>query len=194
MMRRLRILVAVTTLVVAVTGSAQELSELKELPAGCNIETAFNLDLIYKGYVFDAMLYPLHDGRWIVLSHWCLDEDETIYIGEDENGNPIPAASQFKDPFEGLKYPVITTDSVSFMTRNYGGKTIMLYKKPKGKGVLYKLDVECSLDVLDADPVTRRLYCRSNPGDWMWNNQPFKSVIGWVDEKWVCANLLSTCP
>ena len=194
MKRGIRLFVAVMTLTVAMTGHAQELSELKELPKGCSEETAFNLDLVYKGYLFDAMLYPLHNGRWIVLSHWCLDEEDTIFIGEDEDGNPIPAASQYKDPFEGMKYPVITTDSVSFMTRNYGGKTISLYNKPKGKRVLYKLDVECSLDVLDADPVTRRLYCRSNPNDWIWDDQPFKSVIGWVDEIWVCANLLSTCP
>ena len=172
-----------------------QLGHVDELPAGCNEETAFGLVFEYQGYVFEGMLYPLHNNQWIVLSHWCLDEDETIYLAEeDENGDPIPAASRYKDPFEGIKYPVLTTDSVSFSTRNYGGKTIKLYDKPKGRKVLYTLDVECSLDVLDADPKTRRLYCRTNPGDWMWKEQPFKSVIGWVDEEWVCANLLTTCP
>ena len=169
------------------------LSSIEELPKGCNERTAFGLIFDFQGYVFEGSLYPLHDGRWIVLSYWCLDEEESIYI-EDENGEPIPAASKYKDPFKGIRYPVIQTDSVSFMTRNYGGKTIKLYDKAKGKRVLYTLDVECSLDVLDADPKTRRLYSRSNPNDWMWEEQPFKSVIGWVDEEWVCANLLTTCP
>ena len=178
-------------------------SELKELPEGCSKETAFNLNLVYKGYVFDAMLYPLHNNTWIVLSYWCLDEEETIYKA-DEDGNEVPAASLYKDPFEGLKYPVVTTDSVSFSTRNYGGTTIPFYRKPKGRRVDFRLNTECSLHLLDADPKTRRVFCRSNPNDWMWGEpqneeekewkHPFKSVIGWVDEEWICANLLTTCP
>ena len=178
-------------------------TEIQELPKGCSVETAFSLDLVYKGYLFDALLYPLHDNKWIVLSHWCLDEENSIFMN-DENGEEVPASLLYKDPFEGIKYPVITTDSVSFSTRNYGGTVIKMYNKPRGRIVLYKLDVECSLDVLDADPKTRRVYCRSNPGDWCWGEpqteeeegwkHPFRSVIGWVDEEWICSNLLSTCP
>ena len=171
------------------------LSALDELPEGCNMETGFGLIFSYQGYVFEGTLYPLHENRWIVLSYWCLDEDDTIYLTElDENGDPIPAASRYKDPFEGITYPVLTTDSICFATRNYDGKTIKFYAKPQGKKVLYKLNDECSLDVLDADVKSRRLYCRTNPSDWVWEGKQYKSAIGWVDEEWVCANLLTTCP
>ena len=117
-----------------------------------------------------------------------------IYIGEDENGEPIPAVSRYKDPFAGIKYPVIQTDSVSFATRNYARQTIKLYKHSKGNIVYDRLKVQCNVDVLDADPQTRRVLCRTNPNDWVWDEQPYVSVYGWMDEEWVCANLLTTCP
>lgn len=180
------------------------LTSLERLPEGCSKETAFGLIFKFKGYVFEGSLYPLHDGRWIVLSYWCLDEMDGIYAGEDENGEPIPAASQYKNPFLGIKYPVIKTDSVSFSTRNYSNQTIKLYKHSKGHIVWDKLRVQCSLDVLDADPKTRRVLCRTNPEDWMWGEpqneeekeykHPYVSVYGWMDEEWICANLMTTCP
>lgn len=188
-----RLLTFIAVLLALQIQAQSRLDKIDKLPDGCNEKTAFGLVFVYQGYVFEGSLYPLHNNRWIVLSYWCLDEDDTIFL-EDENGEPVPAVTRYKNPFEGIEYPVITTDSVSFATRNYGGKTIPLYINSKGKRIAYKLDVECSLDVLDADPKTRRLYCRSNPNDWMWEEQPFKSVIGWVDEDWVCANLLTTCP
>lgn len=178
-------------------------SELKELPEGCSVMTSFELVLEYKGYVFEALLYPLHNKQWIVLSKWCLDEEETIYM-EDGNGNEIQAKTQYKDPFEGLTYPVIKTDSVSFATRNYGGKTVKMYAESEGKKVWDKFDIEISLDVLDADVKSRRVFCRTNPNDWCWGvpeteeekewKHPYKSMIGWVDEVWICNNLLTTCP
>jgi len=167
---------------------------LEQLPEGCNEKTAFGLIFDYKGYAFEGLLYPLHDGKWIVLSYWCLDEMDGIYIGEDENGEPIPAASQYKDPFKGVKYPVIQTDSVSCATRNYAQQTIKLYKNSKGNFVYDKLRVECNVDVLDADPKTRRVLVRTNPNDWRWQEQPYVSVYGWMDEEWICANLMTTCP
>ena len=178
-------------------------SELQELPEGCSRETAFDLVFEYQGYVFEASLYPLHNKKWIVLSKWCLDEEETIYM-EDENGNEIQAKTQYKDPFEGMKYPVIKTDSVSFGTRNYGGKEVKMYANSEGKRVWYKFDFEISLDVLDADPVSRRVFARTNPNDWCWGEpeseeekewkHPYTSMIGWVEEEWICSNLLTTCP
>ena len=178
-------------------------SELQELPEGCSVETAFELVLEYKGYMFEALMYPLHNKKWIVLSKWCLDEEETIYM-EDENGNEIQAKSLYKDPFEGMTYPVIKTDSVSFSTRNYGGKEVKMYANSDGKRVWYKFDFEISLDVLDADVESRRVFSRTNPNDWCWGvpeteeekewRHPYKSMIGWVDEEWICNNLLTTCP
>lgn len=178
-------------------------SELQELPEGCSKETAFDLVLEYQGYIFEASLYPLHNKKWIVLSKWCLDEEDTIYL-TDEEGNEIQANTQYKDPFEGMKYPVIKTDSVSFGTRNYGGKEVKMYANSEGKRVWYKFDFEISLDVLDADVESRRVFCRTNPNDWCWGipeteeekewHHPYKSMIGWVDEKWICSNLLTTCP
>ena len=168
--------------------------ELKILPDNINEQTAFGLVFNYMGYVFEGSLYPLHNGWWVVLSYWCLDEMDEIYIGEDENGEPIPAASRYKDPFAGMRYPVIKTDSVGFSTRNYDNQTIKLYKESTGKKVWDKLPVQCNIDVLDADPETRRLLCRTNPADWCWEDKQYISVYGWMDEEWVCSNLMTTCP
>lgn len=174
--------------------SSVPVGELKFLPEGVNEKEAFGLIFDYMGYVFEGDLYPLHNGWWIVLNYWCLDEMDGIYLGEDENGEPIPAASQYKDPFAGMKYPIIKTDSVGFSTRNYSNQIIKMYKESDGKKVYDKLRVQCNVDVLDADPKTRRLLCRTNPGDWCWDDKPYQSVYGWMDEEWVCANLLTTCP
>ena len=174
--------------------STVPVGELKFLPEGVNEKEAFGLIFDYMGYVFEGDLYPLHNGWWIVLNYWCLDEMDGIYLGEDENGEPIPAASQYKDPFAGMKYPIIKTDSVGFSTRNYSNQIIKMYKESDGKKVYDKLRVQCNVDVLDADPKTRRLLCRTNPGDWCWDDKPYQSVYGWMDEEWVCANLLTTCP
>lgn len=172
------------------------LGELKTLPADVDPKDAFYLCFDYMGYAFEGNLYPLHNGWWIVMSHWCLDEDMTMYLDEeDENGDPIPAASRYKDPFAGTRYPIIKTDSVSFISRNYGGETIKMYKESDGKKLWDKLKVSCHLDVLDADPKTRRLLCRTNPDYWYWEETPqYYAVYGWMDEEWVCANLLTTCP
>lgn len=176
--------------------STVPLGELKVLPADINEQNAFGLCFHYMGYAFEGSLYPLHDGWWVVLSHWCLDEEETIYLAEeDENGEPIPAASVYKDPFAGMRYPIIHTDSVGFTSRNYGGETIKMYKESDGKKIWDKLKVSCHLDVVDADPKTRRVLCRTNPNNWEWDENPqYYSVYGWMDEEWVCANLLTTCP
>lgn len=174
--------------------SSVPVGELKMLPPEINEKNAFGLCFDYMGYAFEGSLYPLHDGWWVVLSYWCLDEMDGIYVGEDENGEPIPAASQYKDPFAGMCYPIIKTDSVGFSTRNYNGQTIKLYSASEGKKVDDRLKVQCNVDVLDADPQTRRLLCRTNPTDWCWDEQPYVSVYGWMDEEWVCANLMTTCP
>lgn len=162
------------------------------LPDDVTEDKAFYLCFDYMGYAFEGSLYPLHNGWWIVLSHWCLDEEETIFV--EEEGEPVPAASKYKDPFAGLTYPIIKTDSIGFMTRNYGGETIKLYSTSDGKKVWDKLKVECHLEVLDADVETRRVLCRTNPSHWSWDGKQFYSVYGWMDEEWVCANLLTTCP
>ena len=176
--------------------SAATLGELKTLPADVDPKDAFYLCFHYMGYVFEGNLYPLHNGWWIVMDHWCLDEEETMYLDEtDENGDPIPAASRYKDPFAGIRYPIIMTDSVGFTSRNYGGQTIKMYKESDGKKLWDKLKVSCHLDVVDADPKTRRLLCRTNPNNWDWDETPqYYAVYGWMDEEWVCANLLTTCP
>lgn len=176
--------------------STVPVGELKFLPEGVNEKEAFYLCFDYMGYAFEGSLYPLHDGWWIVLSHWCLDEDLTMYLDEeDENGEPVLAASRYKDPFAGMRYPIIKTDSVSFISRNYGGQTIKMYKESEGKKVWDRLKVSCHLDVVDADPKTRRVLCRTNPNHWDWEESPqYYAVYGWMDEEWVCANLLTTCP
>ena len=174
--------------------SSVPIGDMLVLPAEINEKTAFDLNFTYMGYIYEGMLYPLHNGWWVVLSHWCLDQMDGIYIGEDENGDPIPATSVYKDPFAGLKHPIIRTDSVDFMTRNYGGETIKLYRSANSKKVWDKISVECSMEVLDADVITRRLLSRTNPNHWCWEGRQYYSVYGWIDEEWTCSNLLTTCP
>ncbi len=183
--------------------NAQKPSEIRRLPKGCDKNTAFNLDFNFNGYLFEGTLYPLHNQQWIVLSYWCLDEDETIYK-MDEDGNEVPLSSLYKNPFEKIQYPVITTDSVSFSTRNYGNQPLHFYAESSGDSIVYTIDFECSLDVIDADPITRRVFCQTNPNDWMWGEpkdedekewkRPYVFLKGWIDEEWICANLLTTCP
>lgn len=173
------------------------------LPEGCNEESAFGLIFKYAGYVFQGSLWPMHDGTWIVLSYWCLDEEETIMV-QNEEGEDVPAPALYKDPFLGVKYPLIPSDSVSFGTRNYGGEAIPLYASSKGSKVNCRIAVECSLYAEDADPVTRRVLCHTNPNDAMWGEpqneeerewkHPYVEARGWIDEEWICSNLLTTCP
>lgn|GEM_PF-1140602 len=181
------------------------IGELTILPDDINEKNGFGLIFNYMGYVFEGDLYPLHNGLWVVLNYWCLDEMDGIYLDEeDENSEPVPASTRYKNPFAGMRYPIIKTDSVSFSTRNYGNQTINLYQSSDGKKVRSRLKVQCSLDVLDADPETRRLFVKTNPSDDCWGEpqteeekewiHPFVAVKGWIDEEWVCANLLTTCP
>jgi len=171
------------------------LGELTVLPKEITKEEAFYLVFHYMGYVFEGDLYPLHNGWWVVMSRWCLDEMDSIYLGEDEDGNPIPAASVYKDPFGDKRYPLIKTDSISFSTRNYSHQAIKVYGSSEGKKVTEKLKVQCSLQVLDADVTTRRVLCRTSPNDWDWEENPqFYSIYGWMDEEWICSNLFTTCP
>ena len=173
--------------------SSVPVGDMLILPDDVTEDKAFYLCFDYMGYAFEGSLYPLHNGWWIVLNHWCLDEEETIFV--EEEGEPVPAASKYKDPFAGLTYPIIKTDSIGFMTRNYGGETIKLYSTSDGKKVWDKLKVECHLEVLDADVETRRVLCRTNPNKWDFEFNPqYYSVYGWIDEEWVCSNLLTTCP
>ncbi|MBQ2051453.1 MAG: hypothetical protein II495_04335 [Paludibacteraceae bacterium] len=172
-------------------------------PRCCSVKKAFGLDFSYGGYVFQGNLYPLHDGRWVVLSRWCIDEEGTIYT-TNKDGEEVPAASLYKDPFGGSKYPVIPADSVYFWTRNYGGQAIRFYSSAGGKDFKDTVNFECPLQAVDADIKTRRILCRTNPSDQIWSEpenddekewkRPYVSVEGWIDEEWVCANLLTTCP
>jgi hypothetical protein len=139
------------------------------------------------GYAFEGSLYPLHNGWWVVLSYWCLDEMDEIYLEDEEGDEPVPAASRYHDPFARMRYPIIWTDSIGFMTRNYSDQTIPLYEYSYGKKVRSKLKKQCSMRVLDADPSTRRLFCTTED-----DQSPV--CVGWIDEEWVCANLLTTCP
>lgn len=184
-------------------GPKYEVESIPELPKGCNEESAFGLMFNYKGYLFSGSLYPIHNNRWIVLSYWCMDEDDLFSV-EDEFGNEIPSSALYKDPFKGIRYPVITTDSIYFSTRNYGGQTIKFYKSAQGNQVNGTINHECDLWVTDADVKSRRVNCYTNPDDDTWGEpqneeerewkHPFKKINGWIEERWICANPLTTCP
>ena len=176
---------------------------LDAMPADFNADDIFGLILDYGGYAMIVDAWQMPDGDWLIPYHWCAEEDEGTYFEEDEAGNQIEVV--YKDPFEGKPYPVIHNPHFSFATRNYGGETINFYAAPDSDEVLCSTDYrEISLEVIAADAKTRRVLVRTNPNDWCWGEpkneyeaefkHPFVDLQGWVDEEWVCANTVTTCP
>lgn len=169
---------------------------LDALPADFNEDDGFGLILDYKDLEMIVGTWKMPDNDWLITSHWSELED----AGEDADAEVV-----YKDPFEGKPYPVLHNPDFSFTTRNYGGETINFYKAADSQEVActtaYK---EISLHVLDVDTKTRRLLVQSNPKDWCWGpveepgeeefRHPFVELRGWVDEEWVCANTVTTCP
>lgn len=160
--------------------SSVPVGEFTALPIEQMEKDAFHLVFTYMGHVFQGNLYPLHNNLWVVMSRMSLEE----IIGDP-----------YEDPFGDKRYPVIWTDSVSTGTRNYNNQTIKLYYLEYGEKAKDKLKVQCSVQVMDADTKTRRLFCRTNPNNWDYEENPqYYSVIGWLDEEWTCSNLVTTCP
>ena len=177
---------------------------LDALPAEFNEDDMFGLILDYGGYSMIVNAWQMPDGDWLIPYHWCEEEDGSgVYFKVDEQGNEVEVV--YKDPFEGKPYPVIHNPQLSFNTRNYGGQTINFYKAPDSQEVACSTDYkEISLDVVGVDLKTRRLLVQSNPKDWCWGEpeeewqegyrHPFVELRGWIDEEWVCANTVTTCP
>ena len=180
---------------------------LDAMPADFNEDDVFGFILDYGGYDMIVDAWQMPDGDWLIPYHWCQEEEGGIE--EDEEGNPVEI--EYKDPFEGKAYPVIHNPHFSFLTRNYGGDTINFYKAPDSEEVACTINYpEISLDVIGVDLKTRRLHVQSNPNDWCWGEpseieadcpdpfdcyrHPFVELKGWVDEEWVCANTVTTCP
>ena len=174
---------------------------LDAMPADFNEDDVFGFILDYGGYEMIVDAWQMSDGDWFIPYHWCQEEDGDFV--EDEAGNLVEI--EYKDPFEGKPYPVIHNPHFSFSTRNYGGDTINLYKAPDSEEVACTIDYpEISLDVIGVDLKTRRLQVQSNPNDWCWGEveepwqegyrHPFVELKGWIDEEWVCANTVTTCP
>lgn len=175
---------------------------LDALPAEFNEDDMFGLILDYGGYSMIVNAWQMPDGDWLIPYHWC-EEEEGGGVKVDEQGNEVEVV--YKDPFEGKPYPVIHNPQFSFNTRNYGGQTINFYKAPDSQEVACSTDYkEISLDVVGVDLKTRRLLVQSNPKDWCWGEpeeewqegyrHPFVELRGWIDEEWVCANTVTTCP
>ena len=175
---------------------------LDAMPADFNVDDIFGLILDYGGYEMIVEAWQMPDGDWLIPYHWSEMEDGGYYE-EDEAGNQTEI--EYKDPFEGQPYPVIHNPHFSFATRNYGGDTIIFYKAPDSQEIICTTNYpEISLDVVAVDTKTRRLLVQSNPKDWCWGEveeewqegfrHPFVDLRGWVDEEWVCANTVTTCP
>ena len=215
-MKRLLVLVAFVAMLCGCnTASTQNTTEIKDkpatdettvryldaLPADFNEDDLFAFILDYGGYDMIVDAWQMPDGDWLIPYHWCPEEEESFEL--DEAGNLVEV--EYKDPFEGKPYPVIHNPHFSFGTRNYGGETINFYKAPDSQEVVCTTDYkEISLDVVAVDTKTRRLQVKSNPKDWCWGEveeewqegyrHPFVDLQGWVDEEWVCANTVTTCP
>ena len=185
------------------TLDASTVRYLDTLPAEYNEDDAFGFILNYGGYGMIVSTWQMPDGDWLILNHWCEEEDGGLYFEEDAEGNEVEV--EYKDPFEGKPYPVVHNPSFSFSTRNYGGQTINFYAAADSQEVACTTDYkEITLHVLGADPKTRRISVQSVPTDWCWGEveedwqegyrHPFVELKGWIDEEWVCANTVTTCP
>lgn len=196
------------------TASTQNTTEIKKevteettvryldaMPAEFNEDDMFGFILDYGGYSMIVSAWQMPDGDWLIPYHWCEEEEGAYSVDEDGNEKLV----EYKDPFEGKPYPVIHNPHFSFSTRNYGGETINFYKEPSSEEVACSTDYkEISLDVVGVDLKTRRLLVQSNPKDWCWGEveeewqegyrHPFVELKGWIDEEWVCANTMTTCP
>ena len=175
---------------------------LEALPSEYKEEDSFGLILSYGGTSMIVNTWQMPDGDWLILSHWSEEEDSPYFIVDDE-GNEIEV--EYHDPFDRQPYPVVHNPKFSFSTRNYGGETIPFYTSADGQKVACTTNYkEISLDVLGVDTKTRRLLVQSNPSDWCWSepkdefdaeyHHPFVELRGWIDEEWVCANTVTTCP
>lgn len=158
----------------------------------------FALVVDYGGYTMDCAVWPLHNGYWLVNSHWCLEQEDRPWL--DPKDTP-----EYHDPFEGQENPSVHYSMVSCATRNYGGETVNFYAAPDSDEVVCKTDYkEITLHVMDADPKTRRLLVYTAPEDLCWSEpldefekeyrHKFLALKGWVDEEWICGNSLTTCP
>ena len=185
------------------TLDASTVRYLDTLPAEYNEDDAFGFILNYGGYGMIVSTWQMPDGDWLILNHWCEEEDGGLYFEEDAEGNEVEV--EYKDPFEGKPYPVVHNPSFSFSTRNYGGQTINFYAAADSQEVACTTDYkEITLHVLGVDPKTRRISVQSVPTDWCWGEveedwqegyrHPFVELKGWIDEEWVCANTVTTCP
>ena len=159
-----------------------------------NLDFALIVD--YGGYTMDCAVWPLHNGYWLVNSHWCLDQEAPEWKTD---------AVEYHDPFEGEEHPSVHYSTVTCSTRNYGGETVSFYAEPGSDEVVCKTDYkEITLHVMDADPKTRRLLVYTAPEDACWGKpmdefekeyrHDFLALKGWIDEVWVCGNSMSTCP
>lgn len=183
------------------TPDASTARYLDTLPAEYNEDDAFGFILNYGGYSMIVGTWQMPDGDWLILNHWCEEEDG--YFEEDAEGNEVEV--EYKDPFEGQLYPVVHNPNFSFSTRNYGGETINFYTAADSQEVACTTEYkEITLHVFGADPKTRRILVQSVPTDWCWGEveedwqegyrHPFVELKGWIDEEWVCANTVTTCP
>ena len=175
---------------------------LDTLPAEYNEDDLFGFILSYGGVHMMVGSWQMPDGDWLIIDHWCEEEDNGMYYMVDAEGNEVEV--EYKDPFEGQPYPVVHNPHFLFVTRNYGGETINFYKTANSQEVACATDYkEITLHVLGVDPKTRRILVQSVPTDWCWGKpademeaeyrHPFVELRGWIDEEWVCANTVTTC-
>ncbi len=133
---------------------------------------AFHMVVGYGEDEYECAVWPLPGGYWLALNHWSIAEEESGMSALGEG-------------------PFVERDTAaSFLTRNYGGKALPVYASCEGKKIRKTIRYECSGVALSADPKTRRVLCRLTPLE----GDQGEMIEGWIDEEWVCANTLTTCP
>ena len=75
---------------------------------------------------------------------------------------------------------------IAVNTRNYGGKTLNLYKEPdKASVIIYSTDKEHTAPIFNIN------------GDWLYiclEDDNGKTVYGWIEPEMQCGNPFTTCP
>lgn len=114
---------------------------------------------------YEVMLLGVADGWFYIGSVWCPDN-------EDESTDNMNA--------------YVHGSVLALSTRNYGGETINIYSEPND-----------SSEVVDqiTSEIQLRLTSANKSGSWIkvYYSKNGTTTRGWIEKKWVCGSLVTTC-
>lgn len=105
-------------------------------------------------------------------------------------GAIVQCVSSRNDKYLGIvingEHLYVKKGYIAVNTRNYGGKTLYLYKEPnKASAIIFRTDNEHTAPIFNIN------------GDWLYiclENDNGKKVYGWIEPEMQCGNPFTTCP